>query len=215
MIEVDDDKALESRPHLPLECLKGAWEQSDTTSRAVGSLKGLLEAATGLPASRMKLVFGRVGRLDDDERTLCSYGIGHGASLSLSVGPEPGAKKDVCFLAGPRLASDQGEDVFCTVRKFMRSKVGGVKGNELVEALPGWVRPVPAGSKGVQDLVEPEHEQAYRDYTDMHDNGIFDNVSLVRKRFGSIQRTSQAMSAAQHLQAYAAAAAYRAPFSAR
>merc|ERR1719162_2614173 len=76
---------------------------------ADSTLKGLIEAATGIPASQQKIVFGRIGPLDDDAKALCDYDVGHGALLYLSVRPALNSKnkKTLEHLASPRLASSQ------------------------------------------------------------------------------------------------------------
>lgn len=64
------------------------------------SLKAMIEAATGFPESRQRLVCGHAGPLDRDERALCDYDVGHGALLYLSLKPDATtAKEPLRFLA--------------------------------------------------------------------------------------------------------------------
>eukprot|EP00927_Polykrikos_kofoidii_P079682 TRINITY_DN76481_c0_g1_i1.p1 TRINITY_DN76481_c0_g1~~TRINITY_DN76481_c0_g1_i1.p1 ORF type:complete len:537 (-),score=54.04 TRINITY_DN76481_c0_g1_i1:163-1617(-) len=169
-----------------------ARSMSPRSARAMGSLKGLLETATGVPAERQKLVFGTGGTLEDDYRALCDYDVGHGALLYLSVRPAEGTRKNVNFLASHVLALSQHHDseaIFSELRKFLKSKVGGVLGKDIIEPLRDWET---HGKKAMQVNVEWPREQPYHDYTDLPDNSIFDLVGRVRKRFGALPKLAVA-----------------------
>lgn len=168
------------------------------------TLKGLLEAATGVPVARQKLVFGLAGQLDVDSKALCEYNIGHGATILMSVKPEKAkGRKEPQFLASPKLASLQEPGfILDRVSKFVKGKVGPKKGQDLVEVLPDWQRPRPPPLK-----VEAPQEQPVYDYGNLHDNFIFDLTGRIRKRFQKLPRIAQAMAAPKHIQARATALA--------
>lgn len=167
------------------------------------TLKGLVEAATGVAASRQKIVFGRIGPLDDDAKALCDYDVGHGALLYLSVRPALNSKnkKTLEHLASPRLASSQEPGIILErIGKFVNGKVGSKKGKDLVrlEVLPDWKRPRPTAVE-----VEWPHEQAYYDYSLMRDNSFFDLTGRVRRRFRDIPRAAKSVDAGRSLAAHA------------
>eukprot|EP00929_Paragymnodinium_shiwhaense_P073949 TRINITY_DN37807_c0_g1_i1.p1 TRINITY_DN37807_c0_g1~~TRINITY_DN37807_c0_g1_i1.p1 ORF type:complete len:567 (+),score=94.03 TRINITY_DN37807_c0_g1_i1:189-1889(+) len=173
--------------------------------RTLGSLKGLLEAATGIPASRQKLVVGKTGALTDDSKALCQYGVGHGALLILSERVLRGKPKEVKHLAGPGLKKSmvKQNDIMMNLAKFLSVKVGNVSGKDLIEVMPAWHKP---GVKQLEDIVERPEGVEFHDYGDMHDNKIFDAAGVVRRRFGLLPRIAGASAAAKQLQVYADAA---------
>jgi len=173
---------------------RGSSARSSAGHGGPASLKALVEAATGVPIARQKLVFGRVGPLDDHSRALCDYNIGHGALLYFSARPEPSTKKGQSFLASPKLA-DMQEPGFILDRmgKFMTGQGRSNRGKDVVECLPDWRR-----ARSTDLKVEWPLEQQYFDYQFMPDNHIFDLVGRVRKRFGRHDRAAKSAAAWAH-----------------
>merc|ERR1712232_257161 len=145
---------------------------------------------------------GTGGPLEDDSKALCQYGIGHGSSLILSERPERGKLKEVEHLAGPGLKSTmvKQNDIMLSVRKFMRSRVGGVMGKDLIESMPAWELGRPKEEK---DLVEMPDTIDFFDYGLLADNNTFDASDFVRQRFGVLPRLAEHLGAEKNVSAYA------------
>lgn len=144
------------------------------------TLKELIEVATGLEPARQKLVFGSVGSLERDNLSLCSYDVGHGALLLLSVRSTKGS---VDNLAGPLLAKSKREvQMQRSTEEFIRQtkssrRTARSEVHPTFEHLPEWVVP-----KTQAVHVEAPQDIKVFDYTFMPDGGIFDYVGRVRKR---------------------------------
>jgi len=182
---------------LPEEGTKGSFLRSTSYSSTLqpeDSLKGLLEAATGVPVAEQKLVFGRVGALDDDERFICEYDVGHGALIYLSVKPSKASprKDGPKFLATAALAAERNPRALLDrVARFVKEGKGSKNGMEIVEHLPDWQK---KKADCMEVKVEWPHEQPYHDYMSLPDNNIFDLTGRVRKRFQEIPQTARFMS---------------------
>lgn len=159
-----------------------------------GSLKDLIEAATGIPAESQKLVVGLRGPLWDANKQLCTYDVGHGAQLHLSI-KHDGSRKDVQFLATPRLKqlhaeSHDSSSLYDHMDTFMKSKstCGSRVAKDLVEPLPDWHVSMEHEAKG---STSRSSELYYQDYTYLRDNHIFDLAGRIRKRFRALPRVAQ------------------------
>jgi len=163
----------------------------DVKVNGPASLKDLVEQTTGVPIAQQKIVFGGVGSLDDNNRCLCDYGVGHGALLLLSIRPEErSAKGSVSFLASPRLAKKhEPSQIMKNVAQFKTKKSADGQGNTFVECLPDWQR---ATLTPLQ--AEWKHEQGYFDYQFLPDNSFFDLTGRVRSRFATHDRLAKSAS---------------------
>lgn len=165
------------------------------------SLKEHIESITGIPVQRQKLMFGRVGLLDDHQRAICEYDIGHGALLYLSVRNAPGEKREQKHLAGPGRAMEQDSIfTFDNVQQFMQtnqSKVGPNMGQDLVECLPDWKDSV---SKPLPPSVECPQEPYFRRFiTVMKGQEQYNTSDSIRGRFKEVHRAARQNAADRHL----------------
>jgi hypothetical protein len=136
------------------------------------SVKEILEAVTGQPPERQKLVCGVSGTLFDDSKTLCEYDIGHGALLLFSLKRKPGQ---------PQLSTPSVKDIQDRVDGFVRlnsCRNEWMKHGDLaIEHLPDW------DSTAAAPLdLEPPPEIYWKNYQPLSDNNIFDVVGQIRKR---------------------------------
>lgn len=154
-----------------------------------GSLKDLIEAATGIPAQSQKLVVGQRGKVEEPTRPLHLYDIGHGALLHLTV-KSCDARKNVQFLASPKLTANYNTaGPWERIPKFMKSKAscGNRVAKELVEPLPDFHVSMAHEPKV---LIQTASEVFYQDYTFLRDNHIFDLAGRIRKRFDKMPRVA-------------------------
>jgi len=186
---------------LPSEISKMApsTTMSPEAIQCLGSLKGLLAAATGVEPEKQKLTFRGVGALEDDSKPLFAFGVGHGALLLLSVRPGKFKRQEVKLLATKGLADSlEANKIAGNVEAFLETEVSGVLGKDLVEHLPSWVRPKP---KELHEIVEWPHENLYHDFTALPDNNIFDLTGRVRKKFNRLPRLAKASAASRKMEA--------------
>jgi hypothetical protein len=176
-------------------------ESSDNSIQDV-SLKGLIEAATGIPAQRQQIVASCRGPLQVAIRSLYEYDIGHGSTLLLSV-KSTGTRQDVQFLASPALKREfdthHSDFIFKHMSDFMNSKVtlGSREAKDLLEPLPDWSTSFPPAHRGVG--IETPSDIMFQDYSFLTDNNIFDLTGRIRKQFHSLPRVAKASSASHRL----------------
>lgn len=167
----------------------GLRSESIESSVVCNSLKGLIEAVSGVPADKQRLVVGCRGPLEDVTRPIHKYDIGHGATLFLSI-KNHGTRQDVRFLSSPALKKEfdahHADSIYAHMEEFAKSKImiGGREAKDIVELLPEW-----------QDVLVKEHprvensgEIMFQDYMFLQDNHIFDKAARIRKKFFSAPR---------------------------
>jgi hypothetical protein len=127
-------------------CTSAAMISTMVEHERQSNLKAMIEAATGLPIAQQLLVFGLTGKLDDNSKVLCDYGIGHGALLLLSKRRDhlPRSSRD-CHKRRPRMVPplevqhpeksilNPGGGAFRRARRFQRSV-----GKDVLEVVPNW-----------------------------------------------------------------------------
>jgi len=168
-----------------------------------GSLKDLIEAATGIPAKLQKLVVGLRGQLQDANKPICMYDVGHGAQLHLSI-KHTGSRKEVQHLACAALKEHHAKShdsgfLYDNMDQFMKSNAssGSRAAKDLVEPLPDWHVSMTHEPKSV---TARSSELYYQDYTYLRDNHIFDLAGRIRKRFRALPRVAKSAAAPEHQQ---------------
>lgn len=165
---------------------KAATSRTSTTTRSFrnqyfGNLKALIEASTGVPVERQKLVYGLTGVLRDDAKTLPDYDIGHGSLLLLSVMPASHQKnkKDIKYLSGPKLAQEASKGhIMARITEFIQARLKSNKGYDLVEILPDWKNDHPPPL----NLEESHTYECYQEY-DWVPESHQSLSAMIRKRF--------------------------------
>lgn len=127
-------------------CASAAMISSTVEQKRQSNLKAMIEAATGLPIAQQLLVFGQAGKLDDNSKVLCDYGIGHGALIFLSKRRDqlPHSSRD-CHKRRPRMVAPlevqhpekpilhPGGGAFRRARRLQRRA-----GKDVLEVVPTW-----------------------------------------------------------------------------
>jgi len=168
-----------------------------------GSLKDLIEAATGIPAKLQKLVVGTRGPLKDADKPICMYDVGHGAQLHLSI-KHTGSRKAVQHLACTALKEQYAKShdsgfLYENMGQFMKSNAMSQNGSraakDLVEPLPDWHVSMTHEPKSAMAISS---ELYYQDYTFLRDNHIFDLAGRIRQRFKALPRVAKSEAAPEH-----------------
>jgi hypothetical protein len=138
------------------------------------SLKELLEAVTGQPPERQKLVCGVAGHLDDDSKTLCQYDIGHGALVLFSLKRKPGDTRDADVQSLRNIKE--------RVESFERCAPGR---NEWMNTRDCSIEYHPDWENHTATPLEPPPsppEIYWNDYLYLRDNSSYDVVGQIRRR---------------------------------